>query len=99
MTEPIATSKTIPAGETIEVELQKDARYTKTTVSVKAGETGVLSFRGKVLSSQYEVPEAPNTLDIAERKSIHFEGAPLEALEVTNAGAGPVTLVIWQIAA
>lgn len=99
MIEPVLKTITVAAGETLPVKLKKDARFTKTTVAVTTGSAGVLSFRGKVLHGQYETPEAPNSIDIAVRKSIYFDGESLEELEVANAGAWPVKLVIGQVAA
>jgi hypothetical protein len=99
MIEPISRPYVIAAGETKQIPLHKDARFIKTTVAVRAGTAGVLSFRAKPLYGQYETPEAPNTLDMAARKSIYFDGEALEELEVSNAGAQAVTLVIGQVAA
>lgn len=99
MIEPISRTVVVAAGETKPIPLHKDARFTKTTVAVRVGTAGVLSFRGKALYGQHEVPEAPNTLNIAERKSIYFDGEALEELEVANAGAQEITLVISQVAA
>lgn len=98
MIDPISRTVVVPAGETKQIPLHKDERFTKTTVAVRVGAAGVLSFRGKALYGQYEIPDAPNTLNIADRKSIYFDGESLEELEVANAGAEAVTLVIGQVA-
>lgn len=98
MIQPISRPHVIPAGQTIQIPLHKDERFTKTTVAVRVGTVGVLSFRGKALHGQYETPEAPNTLDMSVRKSIYFDGEALEELEVANPGAQAVTLVIGQLA-
>ncbi len=99
MIQPISTKLVVPAGATVVAALHKDERFTKTTVSVRVGTVGVLSFRAKPLHGQFETPEAPNTIDMAVRKSIYFDGVALEELEVTNPGAQVVTLVIGQTAA
>lgn len=99
MIEPLSRTAVVPAGETVSIVLGKDERFTRTSVKVKVGEAGVLSFQGKAVNGQYEVPEAPNTLDLAERKSISFSPVALEEIEVANAGASPVTLVITQLEA
>ena len=99
MIEPLSRTVTVLAGETLPVELGKDERFTRTSVKAKVGEAGVLSFRGKAVNGQYEIPESPNTLDLAERKSISFSPVALEEIEIANAGASPVTLVITQLEA
>lgn len=98
MTQPISRPYVIPAGQTVQIPLQPDERYTKTTVAVRVGSVGVLSFRCKPIYGQYEVPDAPNSLDMATRKSIYFDGEALEEIEVSNPGAQQVTLVIGQVA-
>lgn len=99
MIDPILKTVTIPAGETVPVKLHKDARFTTTTIVVKVGTSGILSFRGKAIDGQYETPEAPNTLDIGVRKLIYFGGIALEEIEVANGGPASVKLVIGQKAA
>jgi hypothetical protein len=98
MIQPISRAHVIPAGDTVQIPLHPDERFTKTTVAVRVGTVGVLSFRAKPLYGQYETPEAPNTLDMAARKSIYFDGAALEELEIANPGAQEITVVIGQVA-
>lgn len=97
MLTPHSTRVVIEANETLPVTLLADARYLNNTVAVEIGNSGVLSFRHKVLFGQWEVPDEPNTIDLSVRKSIMFNGAALEALEITNTGSEEITLHITRV--
>lgn len=97
MLTPDFTKVTLAADELLVVSFIADARYLNHTIAVQVGTSGVLSFRHKVLFGQWETPEAPNTIDMAVRKSIMFNGAALEQLEITNTGSEEVTLYITRV--
>jgi hypothetical protein len=97
MLTPYVTKVVIAANETLPVSLLADARYLNNTIAVEIGTSGILSFRHKVLFGQWETPEAPNTIDVSTRKSIMFNGAALEALEITNTGSEEITLHIIRV--
>ncbi len=86
----------INAGQTKPVNLKADPSLLNNLIAVTTGTAGVLEFRHRVLNGQWETAEAPNTLDLATKKSISFNGAPLEAIEIKNTGAQSVTVTITQ---
>ena len=96
MIEPSSTPASLNAGEVKVITLSADARRSSNIVTVSVGTTGVLSFRHKALYGQWATAEAPNTLDMASKNSIMFNGVSLEALEITNSSASPVTVVVTQ---
>ena len=96
--QPISRPEVIANGVTAVVDLAKERQLTRTVVTVNSGTSGVLTFRVRTIGGQLESPEAPSTLDAALKKTIYFDGAALEAIEIANAGASPVTVVITQLA-
>lgn len=97
MIEPLTFPALINGGTTA-IPLAKDPKLTNTLVSFKGRSTGVISFRTKAIYSDFQVPGAPYTIDLAANKSISFLGEALEAIELTDAGSGNVTVNITQYA-
>jgi hypothetical protein len=94
MVTPTSTEVTVATGDTEVVTLRANFEHVNNIITAVTGTSGVLSFRHRVLYGQWDTPEAPNTLDLAVHKSIMFNGAALEALEITYTGTGSVDLVI-----
>ena len=97
MLDAISKSETINAGETELIPLTADARRLHTNIAVTTGVAGTLTFRTKVVNGQLETPSGTASIDIATRKHLLFNGAALEAIEVTNGGASPVTINVTQV--
>jgi hypothetical protein len=97
MLDPISKPATIAAGATEVITLTADARRLHTNIAVTSGTAGTLTFKTKLVNGQLETPSGTASIDIATRKHILFNGAALEAIEVTNGGASPVTINITQV--
>lgn len=91
-----AITETKINGGTNAIALQKNPSLVNNLVSFRGRSTGVISFRTKTLGSDYQVPGSPYSIDLATNKSITFNGEPLEAIELTDAGSGSVDVTIVQ---
>lgn len=91
----ISTSAVISGGVN-PISLSKNPALVNNLVSFSGRSTGVISFRTKTLFADYQTPGAPNTIDLSANKSISFNGEPLEAIELTDAGSGNVTVTVTQ---
>lgn len=78
------------------ITLQKNSSLVNNLISFRGRSLGVISFRTKTLSADYQAPGAPLSIDLAINKSISFNGEPLEAIELTDAGSGAVEVTITQ---
>ncbi|HWV16043.1 MAG TPA: hypothetical protein VN030_11500 [Cellvibrio sp.] len=95
MIEPLTTPALINGGTT-PITLAKNPKFVNTLVSFKGRSTGIISFRTKAIYSEFQTPGAPYTIDLATNKSISFLGEALEAIELTDAGSGSVTVNVTQ---
>lgn len=97
MATPVFTSKIIAAGQTEIIRLTADAERLHNTITVAEGSSGVVSIELKALFGQWETPEEPNTIDLSTHKSILFKDIALEAVRLTNGGAGAINIYVTQV--
>jgi hypothetical protein len=92
-------NRTTPAvinGGVTPITLERNPSLTRNLISFSGRSTGVISFRTKSIFSDYQVPGTPNSINLANNKSISFDGEALEAIELTDAGSGNVTVCVTQ---
>lgn len=95
MIENRTTPKVIDGGVT-EIPLERNPSLTRNLISFSGRSTGTISFRTKSIFADYQVPGVPNSINLANNKSISFDGEALEAIELTDAGSGNVTVCVTQ---